>query len=481
VVTALIGTTLRQSKDNGMNLYASGFSSDQQMADIGAATTITPGLITNSVYRYNAGFGRLNYNWQDKYLMNLSGRRDGSSKFGPASQFHDFYAIGRGWLFAKEDFVQNHFPVLSYGKLRMSYGTSGNDQVGDHSYLDLYSIIPYVAVPYQGANGIAPATLYNPTLAWEETRKSEGGLELGFFKDKIIIKSSYFLHVSSNLLIPYPLSDITGFNEIERNLNAVVKNYGWEFEWQSTNIRSRNFRWSTSFNLSITRNVLSSGPPNLSPLLERNIGHSLYSGFLYHCLGVNPITGMYQFADRHRNATDNPDPAADQISLVDPAKKYYGGIQNTLHYRGIQLDFLFQFVRQPQVLNHLYSGIPGSFSGGASNQPVNVLSRWSKPGDVSKIERFSQNGSLASIYYNTIYSDLEYGDGSFIRLRNIALSWQFPKRWMGKAHLQSASVFAHAENVLLFTKFKGLNPETPTASAQLPPLRVVTVGAKLNI
>lgn len=307
-----------------------------------------------------------------------------------------------------------------------------------------------------------------------------------FYKTRSFFKGSYYLHVSSNQLLFYTLPDITGFGGIEENLNATVKNYGWEFELRSTIVSSKHFRWAASINVSTNHNLLSSGPPTLNAFLERKIGHPLGSFYYYHCLGTNPITGVYQFEDSHGKPTYKPNPATDEISLIDPSTRYFGGLQNTLSYRGIQLDFLFKFLRRPEVREYLFNVIPGTFGSlDGSNQPVDVLSRWTKPGDVSNIERFSQNGSLIPAYTYVNFSDLIYGDGSFIRLDNVSLSWQFPKKWMRNAHLQNGAVFIHAQNVLTLTKYKGLDPGTaiegPAASTALPPLRVIAVGANVSL
>lgn len=482
-ISTLIGTTIERNTSSIVDYGASGFNSDQVMEDIAAATTITPYTSNKTVYRYNAGFGRINVDWRDKYLIDLSARRDGSSRFGPNSQFHDFYAIGAGWLFYREPLAVKNASILSYGKIRGSYGTTGNDQVGDYSYLDLFNIITNVGVPYQGSSALVPTSLFNPNLAWEETRKTEAGLELGFLQDRILFNGSYYRNVSSNQLLQYPLPDITGFTGIEKNMNAKVENSGWEFELRTTNISSTHFSWTSSINLTLNRNKLASGAPGLSAFFQRMIGHPLYPAFLYHCLGVNPITGAYQFEDSHGNAVSNPNPAMDQTTIINTMTKYFGGFQNSFTYQGVTLDFLFQFVNKPHEQIYLYNEMPGFFAGNnsGSNQPVGVLSRWKEPGDVSNIQRFSQNYSLSNAYNYAASSDLMYGNGSFIRLKNVSLSWQLPNRWVNRAHFQHVVLYVHAQNILLITKYKGLDPETADGINSLPPLRVITGGINFSL
>jgi len=484
IIDVLAGATLENRITDGYSFRAEGFSSDQTMNNILAATSLTAGLSINSVYMYNAGYGRVKYNWQDKYLIDVSMRRDGSSRFGPANQFHNFYAAGAGWLFYKEDVFRDGLPVLSYGKLRASYGTTGSDNVSDYSYLDLYNNITGVGVPYQGANGIYPSTLFNPYLSWESTKKLETGLELGFLKDRIIFKGSFYRTISTNQLVEYALPDITGSQSINKNLNAVVQNQGEEIELETVNVNAKAFRWASSFNLSINRNKLAAGAAGLSAIYQRLIGHPLMSRFLYHCVGADPITGFYKFSDSKGNPTSNPNPATDQTELIDLNPRYFGGLENTLAYKTIELSFLIQFVRCQQAPLYLFNIEPGSLFSGlyGMNQPIDVLKRWRAPGDVSDIERFSETTGLGQTINDAKNSDLVYGDASFIRLRNISLNWRLPDKWESKTHLQHTSVFIHGQNILVFTKYRGFDPEVPNMDCSiLPPLRVITFGVKTSL
>ena len=482
VLSALIGTTIQQNATNQIRLNASGFSSDLVLEDVQAATTIIP-YNSSSTYKYNALFGRLNYNYQDKYLINLTVRRDGTSRFGPANQFHNFGAVGLGWIFSKEAFIQRIMPFLSFGKLRASFGTTGSDQVGDYTFMDLYSL-SNPGVPYQGANGSGPNRIFTPDLAWEETRKLEAGGELGFLKDRIILAASFYRNRSSNQLVSYSLPSITGFTSIQKNLNALVQNKGWEFECRTENIRTKQWKWSSSINLTINRNKLLRGAPGLSAYYEAKVGHPLASFYVYHFLGVDPITGLYQVADIHGNPTGSPDPIKDASVLMDLTPTYYGGLHNSINYKGIQLDFLLQFVKKPFTSNYLDNYTPGFFGSGqaysGSNQPITVLKRWRQPGDVSNIQRFSQNASVLNAWSNTQNSDRVYSDASYIRLKNVSLSWQMPESWRKDLHLQNASFYIQGQNLAMITNYKGLDPETSTTTT-LPLLRVITLGIRVEL
>lgn len=342
--------------------------------------------------------------------------------------------------------------------------------------MDLYSNIQDIGVPYQGAAGLYPTTIFTPNLAWEETKKMEVGMELGFLKDRILLSFGYYRNRTSNQLVPYNLPSIAGFTQVNKNLDAVVQNKGWELEVTTINVSGKNIRWTSAFNVSVNRDILAAGAPGLSEYLKRKVGLPVQASFMYHSLGVDPFTGVYQFADANGKPTNNPNPATDMNTLVDPAPRFYGGLQNSVTYKGFELDFSLQFVNRPEAFVYLYNGIPGNFTTfGGSNQPASVLSRWKNPGDVTSVQRFSENYNLLNSLRNAQSSDLAYGNGSFVRLRNVSLSWQLPGRWKQKAGLQHARLFAQGQNLLTFTHYQGLDPETQN-SLTLPPLRVITVG-----
>jgi len=480
ILSALIGTSVQKNDNSQQALEASGYSSDEQLNSLQAATTISLVGTRYSVYRYNAAFGRIGYNWHTKYLISLTARRDGSSRFGPDNQFHDFWSAGAGWIFSSEKFVKKVFPILSYGKIRGSYGTTGSDQISDYTFMDLYSTVPDITLPYQGSLGIYPTRIFTPDLAWEETRKAELGLELGFFDDRLLVNGSVYLNRSSNQLTGYSLPTISGFTEVSRNLNAVLQNIGSELTLQTVNVKSKSFTWTSNLNVSVNRNKLVSGAPGLSSFISEKIGHPIGIGFLYHYLGVDPLTGVNLFADVHGKPTSKPDPNTDMTQIVDGSPGFLGGLRNTITYKGLQLDVFFQFVERRHVYTYLSNYIPGFFGDGpGGNQPVNVLARWQKPGDVTNVPKFSEDFSLLNSYTIGHTSDLAYGDRSYVRLKNASVYWQVPGKWRGGS-LKNMKVFVQGQNLFTITKYRGLDPESGGASA-LPPLRVITAGLSLSI
>lgn len=472
-VQVLAGATILKTISRNQTIQGNGYNSDLVMEDINSATTITPRSALNEIYRYGAVFGRISYNFQNKYLVNLVGRRDGSSRFGPANRFHNFGSVGLGWIFSSESFFK--VPFVSYGKMRTSYGTAGNDQVGNYSFVDLYTPVQ-VGVPYFGTAGIYPNRIYTPDLQWENTRKMEVGLELGFLKDKVLLSVSSYLNHSNNLLVGYPIPAMAGFASVRKNLNALIENKGLEFEVKTQNVKLKDFSWSTSLNVSMLRSKLVSVPSEIGPSYATSVGKSLSTILRYHFLGVDPITGLYQVADAHGTPTSNPTPIADYTSVIDFSPSFFGGVQNSFNYNNFQLDVLFTFVEGKKAIEYQYNYLPGVFG---INQPTYVLNRWRQPGDVAPIQRFSQNYTTLQPFLNAEASDQSIGDASFIRLKNLSLSWQLPAAWKQKTHMQNARLFAQGQNIFIITKYRGLDPENASATA-LPQLRVITLGFQLT-
>lgn len=481
----LVGSTVQQSNASRTATYAYGAGSDVVLPDLGAAVDIY-GLSNVSVYKYNAVFSRVSYTLKEKYIINLAGRRDGSSRFGKENRFHDFWSIAGAWIFSDETLFKN-IPFLKFGKLRGSYGTSGNDQIGDYKYLNTYNQ-QYVETPYQSSIGLIASGLPNPYLQWEETKKMQIGLDLGFLEgQKILLDVNYYLNRSSNQLLGYTLPITTGFSSIIRNFPATLQNSGWEISLNSTNIRSKDFSWITNFNITIPQNKLISFP-NLATSSYASsyvIGKPYNILKVYDYAGVDSITGLYQFKDVHGNYTSNPAFPTDQTVLISTLPRFFGGLQNSFKYKGLQLDLLFQFVKQEGRDNFSVLGNkPGYFSGQSNlgNQPISVLNRWKKVGDESKIQKFgSRYSSNVNIPYSRAgSSSLAYSDASFIRLKNVSVSWQFPKKWCDRIKFEDCRFYLHGQNLLTLTHFKGLDPETKS-SMVLPPLRVWTIGVQATL
>ncbi len=479
----LLGTTFSQTYQYSQQAVGFGGSNDLLLKDIGAHPNRIFQPTETSKYKYNAGFARINYIWGDKYIVNLNGRRDGSSRFGSANALHSFGSVAGAWIFSNENFIKSGIPFLSYGKIHGSYGTIGNDNIGNYKHLSLYgSFGNGVDIPYQGTIALAPDGLPNPHLQWEEIRKLSIGLDLGFFKDRLLINAIWYRNRSSNQLTNYTLPQTTGFWGIDRNFPAKIQNTGWEFTVKSINFDGKNFKWSTDANLTIQRNKLLEFPgiESTSYFYSLVVGKPLNITRYYHYLGVSPETGLYLFEDEYGKPTSTPSDAARKV-YRSAFPIFTAGMINTFTYKSFQLDFVLQIVKQ-YGMNLEHGNLPGNSK---SNQPHWILDRWQKPGDNAAVQKLSvsYSGETGTAYGSYGNSDAGYGDASYVRMTNMTVGWFFPESIIKNIHLKSAKVFAQGQNLFTITPYKGFDPEQRTGlgwSTMLPAIRMITFGLQVS-
>jgi TonB-linked SusC/RagA family outer membrane protein len=468
------GVTWQENISKGMTTDASNYTSDLLLNSISGAGTVKSSN-TYRQYRYFAMFGTANYNIGDKYLVNLSGREDGSSRFGPGRRFNLFGAVAGAWIFSNERVIADKLHFISYGKLRGSYGTTGNDQIRDYLFLDTWnaSSAVYLQTPV-----ILPSALFNPVLAWEETKKLELALELGFFKNRLQFSLSYFRNRSGNQLINYALPVQTGFSAITRNFDALVQNKGFEVILQGKGIGNKKLEWNAAITLTVARNKLLKFPglETSSYATDYIVGQPVSVKQLYHYLGVDPATGVYTFADVDRNGSYN---RSDRTVILNVEPEFYGGMNQSLRYKNFRLDVFFEFRKQlgNNYLRNLR--VPGYRF---VNQPLIVLNRWQNPGEIADIQKFTATTSTLAYKNANSYLDLSdaaYTDASFIRCKNLSIDYALPAKWLQYVKMGSASIYVHAQNLFVLTRYVGSDPENQNIVA-LPPLRTIAIGIHFN-
>ncbi|MDI9257953.1 SusC/RagA family TonB-linked outer membrane protein [Flavobacterium sp. YZ-48] len=470
-VDVLAGGTFQNQVTDRLVQLASGFSSNSLLYNLASASNLRALSDDEIRYRYQAFFGRLNVSWDERYIVNLTGRRDGSSRFGPGKRFANFGAIGAAWLFSEAKLLQRKMKFLSFGKLRASYGITGNDQIGDYQYLDTYQSATGL---YDGSVGLMPIRLFNPNFSWETNVKLETALELGFLQDRIFATASWYNNRSSNQLVGMPLPSTTGFLTMQTNLDATVENTGLELTLRTVNVQGKDFGWTTNFNISFMKNRLVSFP-GLASSSYRNqyvIGESINIQKLYHLTGVNPQTGVYEFEDVNGDGVITF--ADDAQTVKDLSPEYFGGLQNQIRYKRFQLDFLFQFVKQLNWNAVSQYSPPGAFG----NQPASANGGWQQAGDISNVQVYTTgaNGAAATAYSRYALSDAAISDASFIRLKNIALTYTVPTYLKG---LQ-CRLNIQAQNLLTFTAYQDGDPEFRSFN-YLPPMRVISLGVDVKL
>jgi hypothetical protein len=470
-VTALIGASLQHTDSQINVINASNFTSDDLLENMASALTLSNPENTFIQYRYEALYGRLNYSLSEKYFFNLTARRDGSSRFGPGKQFANFGAVGVAWIFSDEQYMKELIPFLSFGKLRASYGITGNDQIQDYRYLQLWnSNTAYAGTSTFIPNSAAP----NADFAWETNRKLEAATQVGFIKDNLNLEFAWFRNRSSNQLIFQSLPLSTGQGGAYVNLPAEVQNTGWEINATVKLLKGRHFNWLMAFNISMPKNKLMSYD-GLEKSVDANkyvIGEPLNILKTYNAM-VDTQTGSYNIEDKNGNgATD----LADRYLVKFLGQKYYGGFKNSFRYKQFNLDILFSFSKQLGTSYMNGSALPGDFAFGQyTNQFSQVLKRWQNPGDKTGIAKYSTTFDSFLTYLDVSnMSNASIVDASYIRLRNVSFSYDLSPGLLSPLKISKAALYIQGQNIFTITKYIGLDPET--GGITLPPLRTITIG-----
>jgi len=469
-INILLGGTYQDRLSEGSFFKASNFSNEQLLANISSAATIDTRTNSYTYYRYASAFARVNYQLADRYILNATIRRDGSSRFGAGNRFGNFGSLGMAWIFSQESWLANAVPALSYGKLRASYGTVGNDQIPDYQFLSTYNSS---GLNYQGQGTLKPARIDNTEFHWETTRKLDLALELGWFNNRILLNTTYYRSRSRDQLVQYTLPRITGFASYQANLPAVVQNTGLELELSTHNIRTDSFSWRTAFNLTLPENKLISFQNFESSSYSRSLklGYDITRTYGYRFLGVNPETGVASYADESGVASATP---FFYHTLGRQTPDFYGGLGNTLSYKNLSLDLFFQFSRQ-QAMGGL-RGTPGQLI----NNFAVMASRWQKPGDITDVPR-------ANLIIDSFYtgSSVNYHEVPYLRLKNVSLSYTLPQSIANSIKSSSAIFFLRGQNLLTFwdNQIPLADPESGAFSLtqrNVPPVTTFIAGFQLN-
>ncbi|GAA4312537.1 TonB-dependent receptor [Mucilaginibacter gynuensis] len=486
---ALLGGTYQKTTTYAFQTQAYGYSNDAFLNSINGASSQTP-FDVSGLTKYVALFGRLKYIHDQKYIIEFSGRRDGSSNFGPGNQFGTFGSVGAGWIFSEETPFKEALPFISYGKLSGSYGTTGSDASVGYKFQALYSAFPYGnTTPFQGIKQNIPVNLYNPDFRWATKKALNIALDLGFFENRFSVNATYYRDREGNQLVEYPLAAQAGFATVYENQPALVQNKGWEFTFSSTNIKGKNFIWTSNFNITFNRNKLIAFP-NLESSSYTNqyvIGQPTTVVFGYRYKGVNPTTGLFEFYKADGTASSSPDyrPVAqggDMVIIGNRETKFMGGFGNNFTYKHFSLYVFCQFSSslQPNAIAALYGNPPGM----ASNLPTYVLGKyWTEPGDTqATLQRLSS--SYNSQYLNSAYkfsqSSGGYTTDTYLRVKTAALSYKLPDAWLEQVKVKNASIFINAQNLFTITNYKFGDPEQPGNFTSFPLQRIVAFGLNLK-
>jgi len=443
------GYSFEQKQTRSSYMRAQDYPNENLQYSVSAATIVE--AYANALDEGTESFfGRMNYNYANKYIFSLSGRADASSNFGTNNRWGFFPSASFAWRLGEEKFLNlpRHVNEL---KLRSSYGLTGNDDITPFSYKELYGV-----TTYDGKSGYYPSAIPNPDLKWETTAQLNIGFDLGLFQNRITLALDYYDKQTKDLLLDRPLPESSGHSSITQNIGKV-ENKGFEFSLSTVNFDG-DFKWTTIFNLSANRNKvkkLYNGEPiddigrGSNRVME---GQPIGVFYNYKWLGIDPSTGDCVYADLNKNGVVDTD---DRTIVGDPHPDFIGGITNTFNYKGFDLSIFLQFSHGNDVFNgsRLYLE---SLTGG-DNQLEAVTRRWKVPGDITDIPRATSDATATA--NNRRSSSRFIEDGSYMRIKNVSLGYSLNKDLIKKLKLESLRIYFTTQNLYTFTLYEGLDPE----------------------
>lgn len=430
-------------------------------------------------------FSRLLVDFRDRYYLQGSFRRDGSSRFGPRVRWGNFWSISGSWRISEESFLSD-ISWLDDLKIRAGYGTNGNQAVPPYAYLPTYGL----GYNYDYYVGMVHNRLPNYDLGWEKNVTTNVALEFGILQ-KIRGSVEWFDRLSDDLLMDKPLPPSTGFTSILSNIGGL-RNRGIEAELHITTMANPNFVWLTDVNFSTFKNEITalSQEEIISGTKRWIVGNSLYTWYIQEYAGVDPDTGdalwYKNILDGEGNPTGERETTndyneADRFELGQSIPDFYGSLTNSFTiFDNFNFSFQFYWSVGGKIYNNLMQTT--MHDGERYGQQLNkeVLNSWQEPGDDTDVPRFVYNNSTRSNYQSSRFLE----DASFLRLRNVSLSYDLPKRILGNSGIDNASVFVNGDNVLVFTNFKGNDPEQGLSglitTTEVPNVRTFTVGLSLS-
>ena len=446
------------------------------LTDIQQGTRATSWSSTaSSDYSRMSFFGRAEYNYTDRFYADFSVRTDGSSRFGKDNRWGAFWSVGTMWNLRNEAFMSSARNWLTFAQVSLSTGTSGNSEIPNYEHLALVA----GGLDYIGNSGMAPMQPGNEELTWESTWTTNLGFHFGFW-NRMNVDLELYNKQTSDMLMQVPLSyaQSNGYGYKWDNVGGMV-NRGAEINLTGTLVQVKDFSWSLNANVSYNFNKITELYNGVTEY-ERGetstklvVGHPLGEFYINRYAGVNPANGDALWYDKNGEITNelrDEDKVLLGKTYIAP---WQGGFGTALSWKGLSLTAQFSWVADRWMLNNdrYFDESNGRFA--TYNQSRRLLNRWKKPGDITDIPRHGE--------YTEFDSRL-LEDASFLRLKNVNLSYSFPAELLQKSRIiRGLRVYAQAQNLLTFTNFSGLDPEGTTNlyAAQYPMSRQFTFGLDL--
>lgn len=498
----LSGFTIQDTHYNSSSIYSINIPNESlgiAGLDEGEITKAPISKTSNGLMSY---LGRVDYNYKSKYLLTVSFRADASSKFSKHNRWAYFPSASVAWAFGEEDFMKK-FDFINSGKLRIGYGSTGNNRVSDYAYQTSMTITPDsgYSINNVAEKGIAPRVLGNKNLKWETTNQLNLGLDLSMFDDNLSIVVDFYHKKTKDLLLNATLAPSMGFLSAYKNVGSV-SNRGLEITIDSKNINNNNFIWSSSFNISFNKNKVIGLNEDEPSLATRVTWGNFNNAYPYIAIPGYPIAmfygylfdGIYQYSDFNQvgdsyvlkdnipnngNARETIKPgdirykdinhdgvvnSYDQTIIGNPNPKFIGGFNNYFQYRNFELSIYLQWSYGGDIMNAnkivFEAGEP------TARQSLNMFSsfakRWTEDNPSNKLYRVGGQGPA-------VYSDRTIEDGSYLRLKTVSLGYHLPNRFVKAIKAKSIKIYVTGQNLLTITGYSGLDPEVSTRPSALTP------------
>ena len=531
-ITAVLGVSADQGFDHTAENQGTNLLSESVLT-LNSAQVLLPGTTHEEKYFSNSVFARLGYAYKGKYLINSNFRADASSRFGKDNRWGYFPSASIGWRFSEEKFMDWARKYLTDGKLRMSYGATGNDQIGPYESILTYT---FGSNYYNGVSGVATnSTFGNNRLSWESTTQLDIGTDLTLLNGRLSITADYYNKLTSKLLYSAPLPSNTGFNSVKVNVGDI-QNKGFEFLVSGYPVRTKDLQWNISYNMSFNNNTVKKlyGGTDLLPsgsgahVWRVSEGGRLGDFYGYKALGVyaydqsnaytpdwqqltpvfdnsgtftgytqngKPYTGevkqlytngnllkggdmIWQNTDKDSVIDDN-----DRIILGNAQPKWIAGLTNLITYKQFTLSFSFYVSWGGQIYNRARENLNSNATTNVTPEPDYIHGAWWHQGDQTIYPVAKKSGVDNGRDGSSLYIE----DASFIRFRNLRLSYNLPSKILSKIKMSSLSVFVYGNNLLTWTKYKWYDPEISLGSALTPGVdsgrypREREIGGGLNV
>lgn len=514
---ALAGVTFQNSDYEYYSLKATHIPNESLgMAGLSDGTLAASSSLKSS-WSMMSYLARLNYNYKSKYYATASFRADGSSKFSKENRYGYFPSGSLAWNFMEEDFMKPLSKVLDSGKLRVSWGLTGNNRIGEYDYYALLEVlksrtgdyisngsVPSGAYPFDNDNtnvGVVPTSLANNDLKWETTEQWNVGLDLSLFKERVNITADIYRKTTRDLLLDASIPLSSGFYSATKNIGKV-RNDGLELSLSTVNVQTKDFTWTTDFNISFNRNkVLELAENQLSLLtaatfdqnynsqpsyismvgmpmgmmygylyegtykyddfIQSGNSYTLKAGVPYFSTEANTQPGMPKYKDLNGDGIIDSN---DRTIIGRGLPIHTGGFTNSFTYKGFDLSVFFQWSYGNDILNanRLFFESSNNMQR-ELNQYASYADRWTPENPDSDIPAATQSSS------NRVFSSRVIEDGSFLRLKTVTLGYTFPKAMIAKAHLSNVRLYLAAQNLWTWTSYSGYDPEVSVRNSALTP------------